>query len=106
MIDDDASIAPAFTPERPVRFINGIVKMPPETTFDTDEPETTPFNADDTTATFAGPPRRWPSSAIESCIIQLPPPALSSKVPNNTNRNTKLVETPSAIPNTPSVTSH
>ena len=80
--------------------------MPPETTFDTDEPDTTPLSADDTTATFAGPPRRWPSSAIEICIIQLPPPALSSSVPNSTNRNTKLVDTPSAMPNTPSVVSH
>ncbi len=30
--------------------------MPPETTFDTEEPETTPFSADDSTATLAGPP--------------------------------------------------
>ena len=89
-----------------MRFISGMVKMPPETTFDTDEPETTPLSAEDTTATLAGPPRRWPSSAMEICIIQLPAPALSSSVPNSTNRNTKLVETPSATPNTPSVASH
>jgi hypothetical protein len=35
-----------------------MVKIPPETTFDTDDPETMPFNADETTATFAGPPRK------------------------------------------------
>ncbi len=58
LIDELASIAPAFTPESPVRIISGIVKMPPETTFDTDEPETTPLSADETTATLAGPPRR------------------------------------------------
>ena len=28
--------------------------MPPDTTFDTDEPDTMPFAADDTTATLAG----------------------------------------------------
>lgn len=43
--------------------------MPPETTFDTDEPETIPFNAEDTSATLAGPPRKWPSSAMETCIM-------------------------------------
>jgi hypothetical protein len=83
-----------------------MVKMPPETTFDTDEPETTPFSAEETTATLAGPPRRCPSRAIEICIIQLPAPAFSRSVPNSTNRKTKLVETPSAMPNTPSVVSH
>src|ERR671912_515325 len=57
LIEDAASMAPAFTPESPVRFMSGIVKMPPETTFDTEDPETTPLSADDTTATFAGPPR-------------------------------------------------
>src|SRR5688500_8728992 len=69
LIDEAASMAPALTPEYPVRFINGMVKMPPETTFDTDEPETTPFSAEDTTATLAGPPRRCPSSAVETCIM-------------------------------------
>ena len=39
-----------------------MVKMPPETTLLTDEPEIMPFSAEDTTATLAGPPRRWPSS--------------------------------------------
>ena len=58
LMDDVASMAPAFTPDSPVRFMSGIVKMPPETTFDTDEPETTPLRADETTATLAGPPRR------------------------------------------------
>ena len=43
--------------------------MPPETTLDTDEPEMMPFSADDTTATFAGPPRMWPSAANDTCIM-------------------------------------
>ena len=106
LIEAEASMAPALTPERPVRFISGMVKMPPETTLETDEPDTTPLSADETTATFAGPPRRWPSSAMEICIIQLPAPAFSRSVPNSTKRKTKLVDTPSAMPNTPSVVSH
>src|SRR5690606_2369280 len=106
LTEEAASIAPALTPEMPVRFISGIVKIPVETTFDTDEPDTTPFSADDTTATLAGPPRKWPSNATAICVIQFPAPTLSSSVPNSTNRNTKLVETPSATPYTPSVTSH
>ena len=28
-----------------------------------------PFRPEDTTATLAGPPRRWPSSAIDTCIM-------------------------------------
>ena len=28
-----------------------------------------PFSPDETTATLAGPPRRWPSSAIDTCIM-------------------------------------
>src|SRR3546814_19788026 len=99
-------MAPALMPDRPVRFIIGMVKMPPDTTLDTDEPDTTPFSAEETTATLAGPPRRWPSRATEICIIQLPPPAFSSSEPNSTKRKTKLVETTSATPNTPSVVSH
>ena len=52
-----------------MRFINGMVKIPPETTLDTDDPDTMPFRAEETTATLAGPPRRWPSSAIDTCIM-------------------------------------
>ena len=43
--------------------------MPPDTTFETDEPEIMPLRADDTTATLAGPPRRWPSAAKLTCIM-------------------------------------
>src|SRR4029453_12341748 len=69
LMEDAASIAPAFTPEYPVRFIRGMVKIPPETTLDTDEPDTTPLSADDITATLAGPPRRCPSNASETCSM-------------------------------------
>src|SRR6187549_973284 len=83
--------------------MSGIVKIPPDTTFDTDEPDTKLLRQDDTTETFAGPPRRWPRSASETCSMKLPAPAMSSMVPNITKRNTNAVETPSATPNTPSV---
>ncbi len=43
--------------------------MPPETTLETEEPEMRPFSPEETTATFAGPPRMWPSSAIDTCIM-------------------------------------
>src|SRR5262245_56264325 len=82
-----------------------MVTMPPETTFDTDEPDTKLLRHDDTTETFAGPPRRWPSSASDSWSMKLPAPAMSSIVPNITNRNTNAAETPSATPYTPSVVS-
>ncbi|MDT4850609.1 hypothetical protein FQZ97_847620 [compost metagenome] len=36
----------------------------------------------------------------------MPAPALSSSEPNSTNRKMKLLDTPSATPNTPSVVSH
>ncbi len=43
--------------------------MPPETTLLTELPEIMPFSADDTTATLAGPPRRWPRAAKLTCIM-------------------------------------
>jgi hypothetical protein len=49
--------------------MSGMVKIPPDTTFDTEEPEMRPFNPEETTATFAGPPRRWPRSANDTCIM-------------------------------------
>ena len=36
----------------------------------------------------------------------MPAPALSKSEPNSTKRNTNEVETPSAMPNTPSVVIH
>ena len=43
--------------------------MPPETTFETEDPDTMPFSAEETTETLAGPPRRWPSNASETCSM-------------------------------------
>ncbi len=49
--------------------MSGIVKMPPVTTLATEEADTRPLTAEDTTATLAGPPRRWPSKANDTCIM-------------------------------------
>ena len=49
--------------------MSGMVKMPPVTTLDTEEPEIRPFRPEETTATFAGPPRRCPSMAKDTCIM-------------------------------------
>ena len=38
-VDDATSTAPAFSGEKPVRFINGIVNVPVVTVFAIDEPE-------------------------------------------------------------------
>jgi len=67
--EDMVSMAPALTPPYPAFFMSGMVKMPPDTTLDTDEPEIMPFSAEDTTLTLAGPPRRWPSAAKLTCIM-------------------------------------
>ena len=54
------STAPAFSEEKPTRFISGIVKVPVVTTLAMDEPEMRPVMAEETTAALAGPPRMWP----------------------------------------------
>ncbi len=69
LMEDAVSTAPAFTALKPVRRIIGMVKIPPETTLEIEEPEMTPLSADETTATLAGPPRRCPSRASETCIM-------------------------------------
>ncbi|MNU05957.1 hypothetical protein D3C72_2509610 [compost metagenome] len=55
------STAPAFSAEKPVRFIIGMVKVPVVTTLAIDEPEIIPVSPEATTAALAGPPRRCPS---------------------------------------------
>ena len=57
LTDDATSTAPAFSPEKPTRFISGIVKVPVVTTLAIEDPEIKPVMADDRTAAFAGPPR-------------------------------------------------
>ena len=56
-LDATASMAAARWAGNPVLFISGMVIAPSTTTLATALPETVPKNADDTTDTFAGPPR-------------------------------------------------
>ena len=101
LIDDEDSMAAAFSAGNPVRIMRGIVKVPVVTTLARADPEIIPKKADATTLAFAGPPFRWPSSANDDRMNHIPAPAFSSKAPNMTKRKTKLVAIPNGIPNTP-----
>ena len=57
-VDEATSTAPAFSAEKPVRFISGMVKVPVVTVLAIDDPEYSPLIAEATTAAFAGPPFR------------------------------------------------
>ena len=61
LTEEATSTAPAFSAEKPVRFIIGMVKVPVVTTLAMDEPEIRPVMPEATTAALAGPPRKWPS---------------------------------------------
>jgi hypothetical protein len=63
LTEEATSTAPAFSGEKPTRFIIGMVKVPVVTTLAMEEPEISPVEAEATTAALAGPPRRWPISA-------------------------------------------
>ena len=100
--DEATSTAPAASGLKPTRFIKGMVKVPVVTVFAMEDPEIKPVMAEETTAAFAGPPRRCPIRAKAILMNQFPAPALSSREPNKTKRKTRDVETFSAIPKTPS----
>jgi len=68
LVDAATSIAPAFSPEKPTRFISGIVKIPVVATLAIDEPDIKPVAADAATAAFAGPPRICPRKAKADLI--------------------------------------
>ncbi len=61
LTEEATSTAPAFSEEKPVRFIIGMVKVPVVTTLAIDEPEIIPVRPEASTAALAGPPRKWPS---------------------------------------------
>ena len=68
LVEEATSTAPAFSAGKPVRFISGMVKAPVVTTLAREEPEIRPVMAEETTDALAGPPRIWPTSAIESLV--------------------------------------
>ena len=56
LTEEATSTAPAFSAEKPTRFIIGTVKVPVVTTLAIEEPEIRPVMPDATTAALAGPP--------------------------------------------------
>ena len=92
-------MAPAFSAEKPVFFIIGIVKVPVVTVLAIEDPEIIPVMPDPSIAALAGPPRIFPTIAKAKSKKYFPPPAVSSRAPNNTNKNIKSTDTPIGIPN-------
>ena len=92
-------MAPAFSFEKPVFFIIGIVKVPVVTVFATEEPDIIPVMPDPKIAALAGPPLIFPTIAKAKSKKYFPPPAVSKSAPNKTNKNIKSTETPIGIPN-------
>ena len=75
-----ASMPAAKTGRKPSRFISGIDIEPVTTTLATDEPLIVPNNADEITATLAGPPvKRPPVSAPKLPKSRLMPLACISE---------------------------
>ena len=69
------------------------------TVFAIDDPEIKPVIPEPKIAALAGPPLILPTIAKAKSKKYLPPPAVSSKAPNKTNRKIKSTETPIGIPN-------
>ena len=80
-----------------------MVKLPEPTTFDTELPSTMPSSALVITATLAGPPEAQPASQLPRSMKSLPTPVISMNAAKSRNMNTNVAETPSGMPNTPSV---
>ena len=72
----------------------------------TEDPEIIPVIPDPRIAAFAGPPLVLPTIANAKSKKYLPPPAVSKKAPNKTNRNIKSTETPIGIPKIASWSNH
>ena len=106
LTEDETSIAPAFSSENPVFFIIGIVKVPVVTVFAIEDPEIKPVIPEPRIAALAGPPLIFPTMAKAKSKKYFPPPAVSKRAPNNTNKKMKSTETPIGIPNIASWSSH
>ena len=64
----------------------GIVKVPVVTVFAIDEPEIIPVIPDPRIAALAGPPLILPTIANAKFKKYCPPPAVSKRAPNKTNK--------------------
>lgn len=97
------SMPPATSGLNPTRFMSGMVMEPMVAVFAMEEPVIVPMKAEATTDTLAEPPRVWPTSEKAMRIRYSPAPVRSRTAPKKTKANTKVEETPSGIPNSPSV---
>merc|ERR1711906_38746 len=71
-------------------FIIGIVKVPVVTVFAIEDPEIKPVIPDPRIAALAGPPLIFPTIAKAKSKKYLPPPAVSKRAPNKTNKKNKI----------------
>ena len=73
-VEAQASIAPAVFDRIPMRFIAGMVSDPVVRTLVTGPPDMEPKRPEEKIATFAGPPRTWPSRAKAKLMKNCPAP--------------------------------
>ena len=101
-VEAAASTAAATWALKPIFFIMGMVKDPVITAFAVLLPEIDPISPLDRTATFAGPPRNWPATAVAKSMVNCPNPDFSRNAPNTMNRKMNVAEMPVGKPNRPS----
>ena len=80
-VDEAASTAPANSGRYPVFFIIGMVTEPVVTVLPTEEPETIPHNAEEITATLAGPPDDQPAMRFAKEMKKFAIPVRSRNAP-------------------------
>src|SRR5690625_1938776 len=102
-VDADASMPPDASGVKPMRFINGIVKVPVVVTVAVELPDMVPMTAEDTMAALAGPPRVLPATAMAKLRKNCPAPVFSKIAPYKINSSTNLADTPKGMPKIPSV---
>jgi len=71
---------------------------PVEITLEMTLPDRDPKNPEDRIATFAGPPRAWPSSAPARSMKNRPPPETVRATPNKMNPISRSAMTRSGMP--------
>ena len=96
--DAVASIPPAKLPEKPARFIIGIVRTPVDDTFAGAEPLTEPKRVEAMIAPWAGP-ERMPRVALNAMKLKKSPaPETRIAAPRMTKASTTSTTAPSAMP--------
>ena len=81
----------------------GIVTEPVVTVLPTEEPDTMPHRAEDTTATFAGPPAAEPQALFARSMKNWAMPVRSRKAPKTMNTTMNFAQTFIGVPITPPV---